>query len=445
MFPGSAEAFRGVWLATSAVSWLKFSSSMSMFSSRLIVLTLGLAIEGAGIAGEFKLPPIDGELSGDFKPLKISTAPALHWTAEMGPLESGSERRVVKTKVEGPGVRLAGILDVNTPTVGSWQILEGEVDIATWFPAANETSPDALGGLTAKGTAQIQGNGVLRDGELTGTVKISLRDGRLENVAAGWALDGVALTAELWVEANRFRVKSVKPFDLTIATITTSRFGARNVFLRGVLKEDQAIEFSEARVEIAGGEITLDPTTLSLAPLAVEGRLHIFNVGMEDIAALVPAGLSSAHGRIDGDVRVGWSSAGGFRVGAGDLSLGQSEPATVRLAPAPGFLSRSMPKRFEPLPSWTGPLSRWFSADNPVYTDMAAIELGKAPLRVESLKVRLTPDGDLEGRTATVRMVARPLKREAGVKSVNIDVNVVGPLDSLLQLGLNQKYSVEAH
>jgi hypothetical protein len=411
----------------------------------LTAFTLGVMVVGVARPNEFTLPPISGELSGEVKPLQVPNAPRLKWTVAVQPAEKSSEARVVNATLQGEGTRLRANLNLTAKAQGTWQIEEGEIDVATWFSAATELDPTALSGLTAKGTAQLQGGGAVREGQPEGTVTVTIRQGRLENATAGWALEGVALTAELLVEAHGLRVRSVKPFDLTIATITTPRFGARNVFVRGLLKENHTIEFSEARVEIAGGAVTLEPTTLTFSPMAVEAMLHIANVGMEDIAALVPAGLSAAHGRIDGDVRLGWSADGGFRVGKGDLTLGHSEPATVQLAPTPGFLTRTMPKRFEPLPAWTGPLSKWLSADNPVYTDMEAIELGRAPLRVESLQVRLTPEGDEYGRTATVRMVARPVKADAGVKSVNIDVNVAGPLDALFEFGINQKYSIEAH
>jgi hypothetical protein len=42
-------------------------------------------------------------------------------------------------------------------------------------------------------------------------------------------------------------------------------------------------------------------------------------------------------------------------------------------------------------------------------------------------------------------MTARPTKPGTAVKTVNIDVNVVGPLDSILKFGLNQNFSVGTH
>ena len=102
-----------------------------------------------------------------------------------------------------------------------------------------------------------------------------------------------------------------------------------------------------------------------------------------------------------------------------------------------------MPKRFAPVPTWLGPISRWLSADNPVYSNLEQIEEGRAPLQVDTLTVHLTPEGDAQGRTATVRMTAHPADSNAAVKSVNFDVNVAGPVMSVLKLGLNQGASIE--
>lgn len=435
---GREGAVTHSWLAT----WTVFRNlifRMTLFRRNFLTALAGACTLPAG-AGEIRLPPVTGELSGDFKLFDNETAPKLHWALQLRAAGDAVGSRVLETKIDGAGTRLGAEASLTTTEHGSWKITEGGLDLATWFPLIAEKAGDAMKGLAAIGTVELKGSGLMRAGKPSGVVQATVREGRLGDADAGWALEGVALTAEFLVEAEGLKIKSTTPFELTVATITTPRFGARNLFVTGVLNEDRTIAVSAAHIEIAGGDVKIDPTMLTLAPFGLEATLHIVNVGLQDVAALVPKSFSSSQGRIDGTVRMGWSVAGGFRVGAGNLALGQSEPAIVQLAPAPGFLTQTMPKRFEPLP-----FARWLSIDNPVYTDMAEIELGRAPLRVESLTVRLTPEGDERGRTATVRMKARPIKPEASVKTVNIDVNVDGPLDSILKLGMNQDLSIEVH
>lgn len=408
----------------------------------MFALLCGALCGRAVAAIEILLPPVSGIVTGEFKPLKVPGAPSLRWNADIRSAGPAGEKRAVELTVTGDGTRLRTVVVLTSAKEGTWEITEGELDVKTWFPSV-ATLAD-VSEMTVKGTMEISGAGVVQAGVPSGTLHATMRDGRIEQTAEGWVLEGVTFTAELGVNADGFRTKSLKPFEARVGTITTSRFGARNLLLRGMLKEDRTIALSEARVEIAGGEVALEPTSVTLSPFALEATLHIANVGLQDIVALMPASLTAAEGRIDGTVKMGWSMADGFRVGAGDLALGQTEPTIVRLAPTPGFLTRSMPKRFEPLPTWTGPLSRWLSADNPVYTEMTDIELGRATLQVDSLAVRLIPEGDEQGRTATVRMMARPTKAGGAVKSVAIDVNVAGPLDAILHLGLNQQLSIKA-
>ena len=390
-----------------------------------------------------KLLPLAGELSGDFTLLKTPGAPKLHWTASVRDKDEDGKTRVLAGKVEGPGTRLRLALELAADGEGSWSVEEGEIELSSWF-RSGISQWENLPELAATGVVKVGGRGLIRSGVADGNVTLRLEEGRLENIKDGWALEGVLFAGEFMVAGSPLRMKSLTPFELTVRTITSTRCGARNARVRGTLNEDQSVTVTEARVEIAGGEITLEDVSLVLSPFVIEATVALSNVGLQDLAALVPASLSDARGRIDGTVRLRWATEGGFQVGAGNLALGRSEPAIVRLAPSPGFLTQSMPKRFAPMPAWTGPLARWLSADNPAYHDMAEIELGRAPLEVESLAVLLTPDGDASGRTATVRMKARPTKPGASVKSVNIDVNVTGPLDAIFQLGLNRELSVEA-
>lgn len=432
-----------VWLAT-APSSRNFGFVMSTFRRRLVLSVCGAICGWATLAVAIELPPISGELSGEFEILKTADAPKLRWTAEVRGSHDGSDTRTIDAKIEGDGMRLRADVTLATTQEGRWRINEGTVDLTRWFPVAMKRA-DGAEGIIATGTVEISGEGLIRGGAASGRVKVAIREARLESAAGGWTLEGVTFAGEFLVEADGFRIKSMTPCELTVAKITTSRFGARNVFLSAVLNDDRTLALREARVEIAGGEVTLAPTMFALSPLVLEATLHVANVGLQDIAALVPAGLSAASGRIGGAVRIGWSAAEGFRLGAGELSLENSEEARARLAPNPGFLTRSMPKRIQPLPTWTGPFARWLSAENPIYTDMERIELGREPLRVEALSIKLMPEGDDHGRTATMRMTARPTRANAAVKSLQLDVNVSGPLDSILTLGLNQNLLIDTH
>ena len=117
----------------------------------------------------------------------------------------------------------------------------------------------------------------------------------------------------------------------------------------------------------------------------------------------------------------------------------------MRLTATPGFLTQRLPARISLLPSWTGALGRWLAPVNPAYHDMQEIEMGRANLRVETLRIDLTPEGDEQGRTAQVYVSARPEQAGGTVKEVTFQVNVSGPLAAVLRLGMNQNMSLNLH
>jgi hypothetical protein len=227
--------------------------------------------------------------------------------------------------------------------------------------------------------------------------------------------------------------------------MSTDRFGARNLSVAAVLNGTRELSVTAARIEIAGGTVETDPFVVKLSPVALNVRLRMTRVGLQDIVALVPTMLSDARGRVDGEVGLSWSEAGGLRVGDGSLSLDEIEPTTLRLAPKPGFLSARVPARFVFIPGLPKPFSRWFSPVNPAYVTLTDIELGKTPLRVHSLKVRLTPEGDGRGRSASVEVVARPDQIDSVVDKVVFTINVSGPLSQVLKFGMNDHISFGAH
>lgn len=325
-----------------------------------------------------------------------------------------------------------------------WQVIEGRMDLAAWVPALG-TRPELasmLTGLSATGIVTITGEGTWSGDVATGGLRAELNDGTLRNDTQGWSFEGVTLRAG--GDAAEL-LKGRVPVELVVRTISTSRFGARALTVNARLSDFERVEVESARVEIAGGEVTAEPFTVSLAAPAVGATLVMTRVGLQDLVVFVPTALSEAHGRINGKLRLDWDPKEGVQVGAGGLSLEKSEPTTVRLVSSPGFLTGQVPARFTLLPSWLGPLARWFSPVNPGYKTLSDIERGKISLQVEALDVRLTPEGDERGRSASVSIRARPEQAGGAVGEVTFQINVSGPLAAVLRLGMKQSFSLQMH
>ena len=279
-----------------------------------------------------------------------------------------------------------------------------------------------------------------------GRIKIEWRGGSLRQEAQGWSLEGVTFQGEFAVESSTGAgLVSTGPFELTVGTVTTKRFGAKNVLVRALLDGRRELIVNAAQVEIAGGKVTVDPCDVSLTPLEVKVNLRISRVGLQDIVLLVPAaGLADARGRIDGEVQVKWSEAVGFQLGVGHLGLCDDEPAIIRLMPKPGLLTARVPKYIDFTPR-LGMFGKLLRAKNPAYGNIRSVELGETDLQVKTLDVQLTPVGDDKGRSATARIVAQPTEPGSKVSAVTFDVNVDGPVSDVVKLGLEQGFTLDVY
>ncbi len=407
---------------------------------RFLLVGLLFAICRGLAAGPY--PSIAGSVRGELKLFEQKPDFTLPWKCTFKAIAEGGQGFAFAIDGAGAHLRATGQMDLVTGE-GSWKINEAQVEASAWFAAVASRLSPALAGLVAEGNLTVTGEGTLRQGQAVGRIKIVWRDGALRQAVQGWALEGIGLQGEFALDSAAARVESVGPFELTVKTVTTSRFGARNVLMNGRLNERRGLSVLGAQVEIAGGQMTVDPCEVPLSPLVVDANLRISQVGLQDIVLLVPtAGLSDARGRIDGVVRVKWNETLGVQLGVGSLTVRDDEPAIVRLTPSAGLLTRNVPEHFDLLPAWLGPLARWMRPANPAYANMKAIELGEADLRVKALDVQLTPEGDERGRSAVVRLVAQPAQPDSAVKEVVFDVNVAGPVNAVLKLGLDQGFTL---
>jgi len=379
------------------------------------------------------------DLHGTFTPV---AARPLTWRVSFS--RGNGAERTGELSVTGVdfALRVAMELQLTTGEL-RWRVVDGYVDLAAWLPAL-ATRPELssmLAGLSATGRVIVAGEGTWSAGGVaTGGLRLELINGTVRHATQGWSLDGVTLRAG-GNAADLLKGGAV--FKLNVATISTSRFGARALTVSGALSDFGRVAVDSARIEIAGGEVTAEPFAVSLDAPSLNANLVMKRVGLQDLVVFVPTALSEASGRINGKLRLGWNPQGGVQVGAGELSLDENEATTLRLISTPGFLTEQVPARFTLLPAWMGPLARWFSPANPGYDTLSKIERGKLGLRVDSLDVRLTPGGDEGGRSASVVIRARPEQSGTAVGELTIEVNVAGPLAAVLQMGMKQDFSTQ--
>ncbi len=101
----------------------------------------------------------------------------------------------------------------------------------------------------------LTGEGVLRGGQPSGRIKVEWRDGAVRQAAQKLALEGIAFSGEFEFDAATRTWASAAPGVLKVGTISTGRFGARNLLVHVRLDQRLVAAIEVARVEIAGGDL----------------------------------------------------------------------------------------------------------------------------------------------------------------------------------------------
>ncbi len=362
----------------------------------------------------WRLPPLDGEFTGEFRPLTIPDAPSLNWKVVLRALPTGI--RAVDLTLDGPGTRFHAELRLDAAGNGTWRMGEAEVDLTVWSASAAGLLGEEFAAATMQGSVRVEGEGTIRDGALAGRARLLVRDGRIEDPVRKLLLTGIA-------------------FDLTIEDIAERRSAPRQsltwmsghydaiTFGRGHVDftvSGEQVQVDEASLEVFGGEVVLAAFAFSTVQREASVVARVIGIDVSHLLPLLPDVLASARGRVDGSVTLHRTKAG-VQIGGGSLALRAGETVDLRLAPTPGLLSSSLPETVLKY-----------------YPGLGKIETGEVPLRAERLEVAFTPGGDAQGRTAVVRIVGGPVDPNLRAP-VDLNVNVRGPLESLIKFGTDSR------
>lgn len=379
------------------------------------------------------LPPLTGEISGRMEWRKLAGAAPVDWRLTLLSPADGPGALRLQLVLTAPG--LAAQVEV-LPTAGIWRVMDGEIDLTLWLrPLAAAMALELPSDLEGSGRLRVAGGGTWRGGRPEGRLTVDLTEGRLAGGGGAWQAAPVALSATVGLAEGDPRLQSAR---LTIAAASGFGLTLEQLELTATGMDDGRVQVAQATARALGGRMTLAPFVFDPAAPAVTSSLELEGLDLAELTHLLPTALSEASGRINGQVGFDWNLAGGARAGRGELTVSADTPAALRLAPAPGFLTERVPARIQLLPAWLGPLARWLAPENPAHGTLSDIELGRQPLQVEQLRVELRPDGPDGARSATVMVAARPVVGGA-VERVTFTINVSGPLDQVVRLGLDDR------
>lgn len=382
-----------------------------------------LIAASAGASARAEVWPLRGEASGD---VKIDALAGLGLKVRMESTSTGLVLRAAR-----PGLDLEVLLTPLPDGVWAWKIGRGAVDLTELWPLAREYIGAAAAGWSASGRIEVAGEGALStEAGPTGEVRVALREGWARSDAQELELSGIELDL-----ATRDLRGEVLPATQSLRIAKISKAGAevRELKLVFGLGAGRVLEVAAGEAALLGGKVCLRPFSFSLAAPAMTAAADVDGLQLAEVARLMPWLLNTAQGKLRGRVELAWDVAKGLRVRDGGLDIVKADDAAFSLTASPGLLTAPLPPRLSVLPwKW----ARWVSFNNPAYTPLKAIELGRDGLRIETFQVTFWPDGPSMGRTATIHIVGKPASGKL-VREVVMDLNFHGPWSEFLAFGLN--------
>lgn len=266
-----------------------------------------------------------------------------------------------------------------------------------------------LGGILA-----FSGELAYREGVFGGVGDARWREGRLVMTDPAFTAAGIAAEfrfddlAELHTQPGRLRVASV-----TFGPITATNVAAE-LGLRGTSE----IVVSRASAVALGGTVTTEPFTFFPGRAQFEATLLLERIAIEQVLALADKVPARAVGRVNGRVPLRFADDG-FFFGTGWLELTPGTYAEVELE-AEGLLTGGV------------------ATTSPSYPTLHKIESGLLRLQLSQLRLDIRSPDAPPGRTASIKLVGGPVDPQVKAP-VNLNVNVNGPVEQLLNLGMDSR------
>lgn len=322
-----------------------------------------------------------------------------------------------RATARGPGLQVEADLSYDLGReVLEYRVERASLDLKPWegFVQRLTLLPGGFWGLEGRLSGEAAGR--YAGGALTAAGKVSLRDGRFELKERKVAARGV----EADFEFMDFPKVVSKPGSVRVAELDYTDLRVTELEAGLELQGLEHIQVHRASLRAMGGKLSAEPFRLALSGQELEATLLADGIDVEQVLALAPDVPAKAVGRVDGRLPVRIDSAG-LRLGTGWLALKPGVRAEVQFN-AKGLLTGGV------------------AANNPTYAILNKIETGLLRLKVGELRLEIRPPDAPAGRSARLHIAGEPV--DPGVKApVTLDLNVNGPIEQLLNLGMNQKVS----
>lgn len=396
-----------------------------------------LPLEGISVDGQVTVRAGDGDPAAALQ-VRFAAQPDAEgrWTGD--------------ARLEAPGLTLALEGDfVPATQTGGFRTTALEVDVATWQAWLENWVPLPFGPWSVSGTVSGALVGAYEDGHFPAKGDFHLRGARVANAGLGLVVDGVeadigyADLTTLQVSDVALRARTITLADEELELVAggiaadvghadLNVMQAREIALRvgeiavgKVNVGDFVTEVSQAdteRIEVAaltaqalGGTVRVEPFGFHPGETTVEVVIEAESIRAEKVMALTQDLPARVAGPLSGRLPLRYE-AGSLQLGTGWLGLAAGGSLEIQFQ-AEGLLTAG-----------TSPKSS-------NYAVLKKIEDGLMKLNVTELRLDVRPPDAPGNRSAQLHIVGAPVDPQVKAP-VTFDLNVNGPIESLINLGL---------
>ena len=271
--------------------------------------------------------------------------------------------------------------------------------------------------LEGKFSGNVEGR--LSGGKLTAGGNLRLREGRAVSVAKAVTAEGIAADLEF----IDFGQVTTKPGTLSIHELRTGQLTMRDLRGEFAFAGSDRIAVSQVSLLTLGGRVSAEPFQLRPSRSELDAVLLVDNISVEEVMALTKDLPAKATGRVNGRVPVRINSDG-LHLGTGWLELKPGVQAEIQFN-AKGLLTGGS------------------APGSPGYAVLQKVESGLLKLKISEMRLDIRPPNAPEGRSAQLHLAGEPLDKEVKAP-VTFDLNVNGPLEKLINLGMDSRLSFGA-
>lgn len=320
-------------------------------------------------------------------------------------------------QVTGPGLGLSGEGQYDLVSGDlSFKVPEFSLDLKPWQEFGQRLVDVPMEDWAVEGKLSGQAEGRLVGDKLTAAGSVRLREGRAVSTAEAITAEGI----EADLEFTDFDSVTTKPGTLRVREVVTGQLPIRDLRAEVALRGTDRIVVSQISLQALGGVLSADPFEYVPSKSELDAVLHVDGISIEQVMALTEDLPAKASGRVNGRFPIK-IDADGWRMGTGWLELKPGVYAELELH-AKGLLTGGA------------------SPKSPGYAVLQKVESGLLKLKISELRLDIRPPNAPEGRSAQLHIRGEPVDPEVKAPVI-LDLNVNGPLERLISLGMNSRLS----